>query len=214
MNMPIYVIKQGDCLSSVAKQRGFAWKKLWNLPENAELRSQRRDPNILYPGDELFIPELQGRQVDSATDKNHHFQVVDSPAKLKLKLLLNMKERSRIPFTFSCAGTTQKGSTGAHGGMEVNIPADATSATLELQPPDGTSESYSLKLGNLDPIDEVSGVKGRLWNLGFYAGPIDKTESAEYSAGLTFFQKAAGLHNSPGKADPQTKKDLQKAYGS
>jgi hypothetical protein len=120
--MPIYVIKQGDCLSSVAKRRGFAWKKLWNLPENAELRSKRRDPNILYPGDNLFIPELQDREVDSPTDKSHRFELVDSPAKLKLKLLLNQKERSGIPFTFSCAGADQEGSTGTHGEVEVNIP--------------------------------------------------------------------------------------------
>lgn len=86
--MPInYVIAQGDCIDSIALKHGFFPDTLWNHGQNAELKSLRKDPNVLYPGDKLFIPDIQIREVDKATEKRHRFRRKGVPAKLHLRFL-------------------------------------------------------------------------------------------------------------------------------
>src|SRR5271155_4636522 len=68
-------INQGEWLSKIAVQYRFStWETIWNHPNNADLRS-RRSPNILYPGDLLFIPSPQPKTASCATDQRHRFQV-------------------------------------------------------------------------------------------------------------------------------------------
>lgn len=83
--MPIYTVKQGDCVSSIAKEHGFFWETLWNLGANAELKNKRKDPNILEPGDELEIPELRKKEEDRAPEAKHTFKRKGVPAKLRLR---------------------------------------------------------------------------------------------------------------------------------
>lgn len=86
--MPIdYEITQGDCIDSVALRYGFFPDTLWNHGANTELKNLRKDPNVLFPGDKLFIPDLQIREVDKATEKRHRFRRKGIPAKLHLRFL-------------------------------------------------------------------------------------------------------------------------------
>ncbi|MGB9698788.1 MAG: LysM peptidoglycan-binding domain-containing protein [Thermodesulfobacteriota bacterium] len=55
--MPEYTVKQGDCLSSIGEKYGIFWEKIWNQPKNDKLKEKRKNPNILYPGDVIFIPD-------------------------------------------------------------------------------------------------------------------------------------------------------------
>ncbi len=56
--MPItYTVEQGDCLDSIAFAHDFFPDTIWNHPPNAAIRAERKDPNILYPGDVLTIPD-------------------------------------------------------------------------------------------------------------------------------------------------------------
>ena len=52
-----YVIRQGDYLAKLAHRFGFDAGTVWGDPRNSELRSLRGDPNVLHPGDVLWIPE-------------------------------------------------------------------------------------------------------------------------------------------------------------
>ena len=57
--MSTVTISLGDSIPSLAKDNGFFPDTIWNHPQNAGLRSKRKSQNQLYPGDEVFIPELR-----------------------------------------------------------------------------------------------------------------------------------------------------------
>ena len=52
-----YTVVAGDCLSSIAARHGFSnWRIVYDAPENADFRAKRPNPNVIYAGDVLFIP--------------------------------------------------------------------------------------------------------------------------------------------------------------
>jgi hypothetical protein len=53
-----YVVKAGDDLSKIALRFGFkSWKEIYNDPENGAFRKLRRNPNLIYAGDEIRISD-------------------------------------------------------------------------------------------------------------------------------------------------------------
>ena len=83
----MHKVSQGECIDSIALAYGFFPSTLWIHESNSELRSLRKDPNILLPGDEVFIPDLQPGEESGATDQRHSFLRKGVPAKLKLRFL-------------------------------------------------------------------------------------------------------------------------------
>jgi len=54
-----HVVIEGETLASIALAEGFHdARKLFDAPENAALREQRGRPELVEPGDEVFIPDL------------------------------------------------------------------------------------------------------------------------------------------------------------
>src|SRR5215469_1542809 len=53
-----YSVCRGDCLSSISSQFGFdAYQAIYYHPENAAFRQKRPNPNVIYEGDVVFIPD-------------------------------------------------------------------------------------------------------------------------------------------------------------
>ena len=52
-----YQAREGDCISSIAYENGLFPNTLWNHPDNAELKRNRKDMNLLEVGDVVKIPE-------------------------------------------------------------------------------------------------------------------------------------------------------------
>jgi LysM domain len=69
--MPNYTVQQGDCMSSTSKQYGFQWQALWSHRQNSALKNLRKDPNVLFLGDIVFIPEKPVKQVSASVDATH-----------------------------------------------------------------------------------------------------------------------------------------------
>jgi N-acetylmuramoyl-L-alanine amidase len=65
----MYTVVQGDCLSSIALQFGYAdWRNIYNDAANAAFRQLRPNPNLIYPGDEIFIPDPEANVEEAPTD--------------------------------------------------------------------------------------------------------------------------------------------------
>ena len=162
-----YPVQQGDCLSSIAAAHGFStWKLIWDDASNAELKQKRKDPNVLYPGDILNLPDKDLKQESGGVDASHKFKLKAPPTSIKVRLLLDDKPRSGLKYELLVAGKTIKGSTDGGGYVKADIPPDAASAILTLT--EGTAvERYELGLGTLDPADTESGLKQRLECLGY-----------------------------------------------
>src|SRR6185437_2429458 len=62
------------------------FRTVWNAPHHAKLRAKRKNPHVLLPGDELFIPEKEIRTENRPTAKLHAFQIPSG--KLKLQVLI------------------------------------------------------------------------------------------------------------------------------
>ena len=62
MTMRPYVVRQGDYLTGLADRHGFDPKQVWEDQRNAELRAERPSPEVLAPGDIVFLPEHPPRE--------------------------------------------------------------------------------------------------------------------------------------------------------
>jgi LysM repeat protein len=171
-----YKVKQGDYLSKIAKKHGFPdYTVIWNDPHNTQLKQQRDNPNVLYPGDKVYIPDVQLRQESGATDQRHSF--VTNNGKLMLRLVLVDAFENPIA-NAQCAltvdGSVSQPTTDGSGKLEVEIPQDAKSGTLLIRNGSTAFENVPIpiQIGALDPVDQVSGQIARLNNLGYFAGPV------------------------------------------
>src|SRR5262245_21991597 len=186
--MATYTVLQGDCLSSIASKFGFLnWRTIYDHPENEALKRKRPNPNQIYPGDEVFIPELETKEVTIVTAQKHVFTVNTFPIKLRFVV----KDENWIPFRgkryelrVDSQAKPYSGVTVESGGRiehpqrnEPKIRADAKEAELTIWLDNNRSRPPSvwrLKLGHLDPIEEITGVQKRLANLGFPTERLDE----------------------------------------
>lgn len=172
--MAQHIISQGECLSNIAKQYGLFRETIWNHPNNNDLREKRKTQNILLPGDELFIPEKDGKELARNTEKKHVFKVKLQLVKLNLRMLRDDIPRKNAAYILTVDGKTIRGKTDSDGWLRHQITAKADTCKLVLMPGTETEEEYELLLGHLDPHDEETGLSGRLQNLGFYVQPPDE----------------------------------------
>ncbi len=198
-----------DCVSSIAEKHGFFLKTLWDHPDNSELRSKRKDPNVLAPGDEVFVPEKRMGLEPGETEQRHCFKRKGIPAMLRLCFLEKGAPRSNVPYTMSLDGKLIQGVTDSDGLIEQPIPPDARQGELWLGPDRLTADYFRLDLGNMDPPDTPEGARKRLQNLGFI--PDDDSED-ELSRILREFQMDKDL-DPTGELDDTTQQALLDAHG-
>ena len=158
-------VEQGDHLPQIADEHGFAdWHTIWDDPNNAPLRRQREDPGVLAPGDRLYIPDKtqsDGETVPSSSTAR--FRVKRSLPRLRLIVLgFGGKPLASTDCKVTVSGASTTAHTGADGLVEIDLAPDATEATLEAN-----GQSWTLKIGHLDPPETDTGLWARLRNLGY-----------------------------------------------
>jgi N-acetylmuramoyl-L-alanine amidase len=210
-----YVVKPGDYLSKIAKEYGFAdWKTLWNHPQNAELKKKRQNPNVLYPGDKLVIPEKKERQESGATEQHHKFVAKHKTLKLRLVLKdLNFKPLANKKCVLHVDGQEFEITSQANGLVEHEIKPTAERARLLVEDDKSPiTVEVPIEIGKLHPVDEVSGQKARLNNLGYFAGPLEEGDEALFTSAVEEFQCDNKL-TVDGKCGPKTQAKLNDIHG-
>jgi len=205
-----YIVRQGDCIESIAFERGLFWKSLWDHQQNAELKRVRRNPNYLLPGDKVYVPDKQLKEEPCATEKRHRFKRKGVPSNIHIIIERDGKPFANVPYVLNIDGALFSKKTNARGEIIHSIPPNARSGKLRLGEEDNVEE-YDLYLGHMDPVDHISGVQARLNHLGFEVGEPDGKMTAETVAALKAFQKTAGLQVT-GEIDQATRDALEKEH--
>ena len=215
----VHEVKQGECLSSIAKQYGFRdWKVIYDDPNNKDFKKARPDPNVIAPGDMIFIPDKKDatKKVSISTEQKHKFKV--TLPKTLLRIVVKDDEEKPIagkPYALVLGKETRKGATKGDGSVEEKVDVGVTKGELTIwldKADEGDHLFWNIAIGHLDPVDEVAGVQARLNNLGFFCGQPDGRVGRHTIAALKGFQQAAGLKTT-GKPDDDTKKKLVETHG-
>lgn len=209
-------VQQGEHLSSVAKQYGFAnWRTIYNHPKNDEFKQKRPDPNVLYPDDRIYIPDKELKEESGETAQRHKFRLKGERVLLRL-VVKDAEEHSFSGkrYKLEVEGKVYEGSTGDDGLIEHEIPANAERGELTVWLEETSAEEFTwpLKIGHLDPIGTITGVQARLDNLGFICGPVDGINGPQTQTAIRAFQEKCGLRVD-GILGPQTQAKLQEVYG-
>ncbi|WP_437729816.1 peptidoglycan-binding domain-containing protein [Sorangium sp. So ce1335] len=217
MGIRPYVVRQGDYLTQLAHRRGFSAERVWEHPSNEALRRKRPSPEILQPGDVLYLPdapETEGSLPLTTGGQNRFTARVPT---VEIKLILKRADGTPVadePFRVTGTGPEPFESTTDGAGLALfPVPAHLEEVSVSL---DGVGLRYRVRIGHMDPADEPSGIIKRLAHLGYLptlevgeAGP----SSGELTDAVAAFQEAHGLAVT-GTLDDATRDAIVQAHGS
>jgi hypothetical protein len=192
--MQPYVIRQGDFLANLAHRFGFDADTVWNDPANSELGDARADPNILAPTDILYIPDDAGSNLpvhQLSTGQTHTFVSEPPCVTVSVKFTdAGGPSYSSRAFTIAELEDLTGLTTDGDGVATFQAPVTLSTATLTFT---DTSETWTLRIGALDPINTPSGIFQRLQHLGYISlgAKLDGDDRTVLNRGLYYF-KAQG----------------------
>ena len=210
--MKDHTVDAGECMTSIAVLYNFYPDTLWQHPANQELREKRKDPTRLMKGDVVKIPDPRPRSHFAHTGQQFVLRLRAIPARLRLQFLHpDGSPRAGEPWKLEFEGGGAKGELTAWGVLEADVPPEVQTATLTLGAGEDES-SFDLKIGHLDPVEEVSGLQARLHSLGYDCGASGSMDD-ETKAALEHFQGSHGLEPT-GEADEKTLEALREMTDS
>jgi hypothetical protein len=206
----VYEAASGDCMSSIAEKFGHSWEFLWSHSSNRTLRELRQNPAVLLGGDQVFVPPLRVKKVGCATGQRHVFRRKGVPAALEICFWWGGAPRKNEAYRLTVDGKPRPdGTLDADGWLRVSIPCDAQQAIVVFGSEEA-AQTYTIALGELQPVTAPAGVLARLRNLGYAS---DATTLDSLPAALARFQEASQL-SATGEADDTTRAKLVAVHGS
>ncbi len=222
----VHLVKAGDTLTRIAWEHGIhGWERIWNDARNETLRASRANPNVLLPGDRVFVRGCTLHEVDSQIDGAQ--RIVIEVAKMKVRVRL--QDLSGEPYgdiAYDCSyrvgphevkrpGTAP---TDADGWLEEEMPVQVETLTVTLKK---SKLALQFEIGHLTPWrDErtkrplLSGLQARLGALGYNVGPIDGKLGPRTREAVRQFQcSALERDNAKGAIDAETCEQLARLYG-
>ena len=209
--MTDHEVQQGECLLTIAEDYGFLWETLWNYPANSQLKDERKDPNVLRPGDILRIPDIRVKEYARATEKKHPFRKKGNRAKVRMQLLdYEHRPRKNVSYVANLDGELQRGTTDDQGYFVIRALPTAKNLRVEATE-NGETDLYEFSLGHVDPVETMSGVRQRLINLGYNCAPGDGDIDDELTSAIKEFQRKTKL-NDTGNLDGATRDKLKRVH--
>lgn len=211
-----YIVRQGDHLARLAYVHGFDAAEVWSHERNAELREMGRKPELLAAGDILYLPikPKEGLAFSAGTSNRYQARVPT------VNVSLAFKDADRVladePYevhglgTDGSAGQTEERKTDADGKVQLELPVTTREVTIVFP---RQNVAYEVRVGDMDPASEMSGIQKRLENLGYL--PRDResaSEGAYLHAAIAEFQKRHGL-SPTGTLDDATSNLLKDEHG-
>ncbi len=217
--MLTHTVAQGENLTLIAKKYGYSdYRLIYQHADNSEFRRQRPDPNILYPGDVLCIPEILPGTKTASTGKKSQYRV-KSQVKEKLKIKVQDVEGSAwggIKVKLEVEGELFELELGDDGLIEVEISPEVSTGWLKLFLDKGSenhTHCYELCLNYLDPVEKLSGVQARCNALESECGEVDGVMGDNTEKAVKAFQGEYDL-DVDGIPGPLTQNKLRAVFGS
>lgn len=209
-----YVVRQGDHLPKLAFQHGFDPDAVWSDEKNAELRAKRKDPNQLCPGDVLYFAAAskQTYPVEKGTTNEYSASVPT----VHFELVLTDDLAPFVGETYKVEGLPRPitDTVKADRLVKLDVPVHVREVRLVFEK---RGLVLPIRIGDLDPASEPSGVRTRLENLGYLrasAEPLSEREADErLVTAIRHFQRDHGLEPT-GENDPPFQAELVAAHGS
>jgi hypothetical protein len=205
-----HIVKQGEHLPKIAVQYGFSdYQVIWNHPDNAKLKQTRKDPNVLYAGDIVVIPDKDSKEENCATDQRHTFRILGHSLPFKIRVLDYFGDPiADTKCELLIDLVSHELTTDSDGFVNLNIPVNAQRGELRIQ-----NMNLPFRIGTLDPVEELSGWQERLNNLGYTAGLTQTPNENTLQSAVEDFQSDYKL-TVDGVCGPKTQAKLKEVHGS
>ena len=217
--MLIHTVVQGEHLAGIAAQHGFRdFRTLWDHPRNAALKAERKNPNVLFPGDQVFIPDKQTREELRPVDARHRFVLAAQGLQLRVKVV-DLRDKAVVRSALFRTGNGNANLVVPKDEVyEIDIDPGEKRATLLFPktPTDPARPDVVMEVGSLDPESKFSGQQHRLNNLGYFAGFSTTPDTEQFRWAVEEFQqdnKARHKLRVTGAVDDPTANALAREHG-
>jgi Putative peptidoglycan binding domain len=211
-----YIVRQGDHLARLAYVHGFDATEVWNHENNNGLREMGRKPELLAPGDILYLPGKPKESLAFYAGTSNRYQARVPVVNVALAFKDADQVLSDEPYEIHGLGTdgsdgqTEERKTDSEGKVSLELPVTTREVTIVFP---RQNIAYEVRVGDMDPVAEMSGIQKRLENLGYL--PRDREggfEGAYLQAAIAEFQKRHGLAPT-GTLDDNTSNLLKDEHG-
>jgi hypothetical protein len=184
---------------------------IWSDAQNAEL-STLRDPNILCPGDILYVPDPAPLPLSMASGTSNDYSAAIPTMSIMLAFQDDDAPFVNEPYTVEGLGSPEEQpTTDKNGVLTLDVPVHIREVVVTFP---NRNTSYPLRIGDMDPIDEAAGARKRLQHLGYRE--TSESEEADVELrdrqAITSFQTDQEI-DPTGELDEATKTAIVKEHG-
>ncbi|MBK8937949.1 MAG: peptidoglycan-binding protein [Polyangiaceae bacterium] len=205
-----YVIQQGDHVAKLAFRAGVDTQSVWEHETNKALADLRGNLCVLLPGDVLHLPSSPPATLDVTKGTKNRYRAAVPTMQIKVELRSDSRDLGGHRFVLTGAGLPRpvEGKLTREAILEAQIPI--TARHVEVRLPDA-GLVVRLRVGDLDPVAEESGVVQRLRNLGYLPRAEDITAD-DLDSAVKRFQADKGL-TVDGQLGAETRSALLSEHG-
>lgn len=214
-----YVIRQGDYMTKLAHLRGFDAEEIWKDAKNDSIRAIRPNMDILAPGDIVYLPKEPKEGLEFTKESTNKYKAIVPKIDLTVTFVDDegqpLADQVYVLEGLERAGEAAAGApkeehkTDGGGVAKFTVPVTVREVTVKFTK---RNIAFVMRVGDMDPEDESTGIQKRLVNLGYLPPELPRDAEAAYMpSAVRSFQKDKGLPIT-GALDADTIKALKDAH--